>query len=62
MPSTLDIPVDDFDGKVVYGEKRKVHQNAYKGHVEFLAPTVKELFEYEKKAQMNYLNLRYFYN
>ncbi len=59
VPSTLDIPVDEFDGKVVYGEKRKQKESAFKGHVEFLAPTVKELFEYEKTAQMNYLNLKY---
>jgi ATP-dependent RNA helicase DDX1 len=41
VPTTLDIPVDEFDGKVVYGQKRQQQQNSYKGHVEFLAPTVK---------------------
>ena len=33
--------MDEFDGKVVYGEKRQQQKNAFKGHVEFLAPTVK---------------------
>lgn len=59
IPITLEIPVDEFDGKVVYGEKRQAAQNLYQGHVDFLAPTVKELAGFEKSAQLNYLNLRY---
>lgn len=59
VPSTLEIPVDDFDGKVVYGEKRAKKTNSYVGHVEVLAPTVKELVKLEKKSQLNYLNMKY---
>ena len=55
----MEVPINEFEGKVVYGEKRKMKAPAFQGHVEFLAPTVKELFELEKNSQQNYLNLKY---
>jgi ATP-dependent RNA helicase DDX1 len=59
VPSTLEVPVDEFDGKVVYGEKKKVQQSSFKGHIQILQPTVTELTQLEKKAQLNFLNLKY---
>ena len=59
MPKTLEVPVDEFDGKVVYGEKRQNKGNLFKGHVDLLAPSVKELMDLEKKTQITFLNLRY---
>lgn len=55
----FDIPVDEFDGKVVYGEKRAHKKLGFKGHVEILEPSVKELIGLEKKIQLNYLKMKY---
>ena len=33
--------------------------SGYKGHVEFLAPTVKELAQLEKSAQTSFIDLKY---
>jgi ATP-dependent RNA helicase DDX1 len=59
VPPSLEVPVDEFDGKVTYGEKKKAHDNVFKGHVQTLQPTVTELTRLEKKAQLNFLNLKY---
>lgn len=59
IPESLEVPVNEFDGKVVYGEKRKSNQAKFKGHVDILAPSVAELMQLEKKTQLNYLNLKY---
>lgn len=54
----LDIPADEFDGKVTYGAKRKATSNSlYANHVQQMAPTVADLAELEKQAQMSYLSL-----
>jgi hypothetical protein len=59
IPSSLEVPINEFDGKVVYGEKRKVKANAFKGHVDQLAPTVNELLNLEKKTQDNFLYMKF---
>ena len=59
IPTTLEVPINEFDGHVVYGEKRKVKGNAFKGHVDQLAPTVGELLGLEKKIQDNYFNMKF---
>jgi ATP-dependent RNA helicase DDX1 len=59
IPKSLDVPVDEFEGKVIYGDKRKVNVNKYKGHVEILAPSVKELIDLETKTQIAFLNMKY---
>jgi len=59
IPKTLEVPINEFDGKVTYGEKRQMNKNKFKGHVDLLAPSVKELIELEKKTQLNYLNLKF---
>ncbi|XP_077867771.1 ATP-dependent RNA helicase DDX1-like, partial [Saccoglossus kowalevskii] len=55
--SDMKIPVDEFDGKVTYGQKRRMTGGLYKGHADILAPTVKELAELEKEAQSSFLHL-----
>ncbi|UYV62061.1 DDX1 [Cordylochernes scorpioides] len=47
----LVIPADEFDGKVVYGEKRKGMGSNYQTHTAQISQTLKELAAIEKKAQ-----------
>ncbi|CAG2195830.1 DDX1 [Mytilus edulis] len=47
----MKVAINEFDGKVTYGQRRKVGGGSYKGHIETLAPSVKELAELEKRAQ-----------
>lgn len=49
------IPVDEFDGKVVYGEKRKQTGSQYMNHVAQLAPAVQDLAMLEDRTQINFL-------
>ncbi|CAH0384139.1 unnamed protein product [Bemisia tabaci] len=55
----LDIPVDEFDGKVVYGQKRSNQGSNYENHVEQMAPAVKDLSALESKAQLTFLQRSY---
>lgn len=59
VDTSLKIATDEFDGKVTYGQKRRNAGSGYKGHIELLAPAVKELADLEKKAQSSYINLFY---
>nr|CAB3236898.1 ATP-dependent RNA helicase DDX1-like [Phallusia mammillata] len=55
----MEIPVNEFDGKVVYGSKKSATGGGtYKGHVDDLAPTVDELQDLEKSAQTSFLNMK----
>lgn len=56
----MKVPLDEFDGKVIYGQKRQDTGCGYQGHAGFLAPTVKELAELERAAQTSYLKMKYF--
>ncbi|XP_054584102.1 ATP-dependent RNA helicase DDX1 isoform X2 [Eptesicus fuscus] len=58
----IKVPVDEFDGKVTYGQKRAAGGGNYKGHVDVLAPTVHELAALEKEAQTSFLHLGYLPN
>ncbi|EGW06725.1 ATP-dependent RNA helicase DDX1 [Cricetulus griseus] len=58
----IKVPVDEFDGKVTYGQKRAAGGGNYKGHVDILAPTVQELAALEKEAQTSFLHLGYLPN
>jgi len=58
--SKMEIPVDEFDGKVVYGKKRGTggsNQLSYVGHADVLAPTVQQLQDLERTAQSSFLLL-----
>jgi ATP-dependent RNA helicase DDX1 len=59
ISNDLAIPVNEFDGKVVYGEKRKARGPTFKGHVDLLAPSVKELIDLENKTQLTFLNMKF---
>uniref|UniRef100_A0A673GLA8 ATP-dependent RNA helicase n=1 Tax=Sinocyclocheilus rhinocerous TaxID=307959 RepID=A0A673GLA8_9TELE len=56
------LPVDEFDGKVTYGQRRTAGGGLYKGHVDILAPTVQELASLEREAQTSFLHLSYLPN
>ncbi|XP_048858219.1 ATP-dependent RNA helicase DDX1 [Brienomyrus brachyistius] len=58
----IKVPVDEFDGKVTYGQRRAAGGGQYKGHVEALAPTVQELSALEREAQTSFLHLGYLPN
>ncbi|XP_037668852.1 ATP-dependent RNA helicase DDX1 [Choloepus didactylus] len=58
----IKVPVDEFDGKVTYGQRRAAGGGNYKGHVDILAPTVQELAALEKEAQTSFLHLGYLPN
>lgn len=51
----MKVPVNDFDGKVVYGEKLKNKGTNYADHVDQLKPIVKNLSKLESKAQTAFL-------
>ena len=54
---TFAIPVNEYDGKVTYGEKRLSSKGAYQGHVDQLAPAVQQLAAMEHLAQTTFLNM-----
>ncbi|XP_051510873.1 ATP-dependent RNA helicase DDX1-like [Myxocyprinus asiaticus] len=58
----IKVPVDEFDGKVTYGQRRAAGGGMYKGHVDILAPTVQELANLEREAQTSFLHLGYLPN
>ena len=51
----MKVEADQFDGKVVYGQKKKELGPTYEGHASQLAPTLKELSRLEKEAQHVFL-------
>ncbi|XP_061097976.1 ATP-dependent RNA helicase DDX1 [Conger conger] len=58
----IKVPLDEFDGKVTYGQRRATGGGMYKGHVDVLAPTVQELANLEREAQTSFLHLGYLPN
>jgi ATP-dependent RNA helicase DDX1 len=51
----MKVPMNEFDGKVVYGEKVKNKGSGYQDHVNQLVPIVKSLAELETAAQKYFL-------
>jgi len=51
----MKVAADEFDGKVVYGEKKSALGPAYEGHRSLLAPTLATLTELETQAQHVFL-------
>ncbi|XP_048507320.1 ATP-dependent RNA helicase Ddx1 [Athalia rosae] len=51
----IKIPVNEFDGKVIYGEKKVAVGSDYKNHVTQMAPIVSQLATLESQAQLMYL-------
>ncbi|KAK1888821.1 ATP-dependent RNA helicase DDX1 [Dissostichus eleginoides] len=58
----IKVPLEDFDGKVTYGQRKALGGGNYKGHVDALAPTVLELANLEREAQSSFLHLGYMPN
>lgn len=57
----MKIESNQFDGKVVYGQKRKHAGCDYENHTAQMAPTVNELSKLECEAQLLYIK-RHFSN
>lgn len=55
VDSDFNVPVDEFDGKVVYGERRTGGAN-FDTHVLQLASSASQLADLETKMQLEYLN------
>ncbi|XP_015121411.1 ATP-dependent RNA helicase Ddx1 [Diachasma alloeum] len=53
--SDIKVPMNEFDGKVVYGQKRMDMGTNYQNHVQQMAPVVKDLAMLESKAQIAYV-------
>lgn len=51
----MKVPHDEFDGKVVYGQKRQQFGSNYETHTAQMAPVVQELAKLESQAQILYL-------
>ena len=54
---TFNVPTNEYDGKVMYGEKRFAAKEAIQGHVEQLAPAVQQLAAMEHRAQSAFLKM-----
>ena len=57
MGPDIKVPMNDFDGKVTYGQKRANLGSDYQNHVQQMAPVVAELASLESQAQLMYLKL-----
>ncbi|KAL6447460.1 hypothetical protein ACFW04_001566 [Cataglyphis niger] len=53
--SDIKVPLNDFDGKVTYGEKRMAMGSNYQNHVQQMVPVVAELAALESRAQIMFL-------
>lgn len=51
----IKVPANEFDGKVVYGQKLKPAGSGYENHVKQLVPIIKQLSELEQMAQSLFL-------
>jgi len=54
----MKVQADEFDGKVVYGQKRQQRGTGYQGHAGTLASAVAELTKLEKTVQLSFLQMR----
>lgn len=55
VDSDIKVPMNEFDGKVTYGEKRLAIGSNYENHVQQMAPVVAELAALESRAQVAFL-------
>ena len=59
IEADMKVPINEFDGKVVYGEKARSGSGLYQGHVNSLAPAVAELAALERQTQTSFLSLHF---
>lgn len=55
VDQNMEVPLNEFDGRVVYGEKLLNKATNYEDHVEQLQPIVQSLSQLESKAQLAFL-------
>lgn len=55
VDQNMQVPLNEFDGKVVYGEKLLNKGTNYEDHVQQLQPIVQNLSKLESKAQLAFL-------
>ncbi|XP_011500025.1 PREDICTED: ATP-dependent RNA helicase Ddx1 [Ceratosolen solmsi marchali] len=58
IENDIKVPINDFDGKVTYGEKQIGAVSNYEHHVEEMAPIATTLATLESQAQIIYLRRR----
>ena len=55
---TFEVPVNEYDGKISYGEKKSGKGFKAQYHTEQLSSSVEQLARLEKKAQRNFINMK----
>lgn len=58
VDKSFEVPVNEFDGKITYGEKRSEGGAAFQYHTAQLAPSVEQLGRMELLAQTNFLRVQ----
>ena len=58
VSKTFEVPVNEFDGKVMYGEKRVQSSVTHESHVAQLAASVAQLARMEQLAQTTFLKMQ----
>ncbi len=58
VSSTFDVPVNEYDGKITYGEKKTSGPTVAETHVELLSASVDQLASLEKRAQSNFIKMK----
>lgn len=56
VSKTFDVPVNEFDGKITYGEKKRAEGVVCESHTSQLEPSVALLAKMEKVAQSTFLS------
>lgn len=55
---TFDVPVNEYDGKITYGEKKSGKGFTVKYHTDQLSSSVEQLARLEKQAQSNFIKMK----
>lgn len=55
----MKVPINEFDGRVVYGQRRQNTGTGYVDHVDQLVPVVQRLAQLERRAQIGFLKRAY---
>jgi ATP-dependent RNA helicase DDX1 len=55
---TFDVPVNDYDGKITYGEKKSGKGFKAEYHTEQLSSSVEQLAKLEKAAQSSFIKMK----
>ena len=58
VDNSFDVPVNEFDGNITYGEKRRGESAKFTYHTAQLAPSLEQLTKMEMLAQSNFLRVQ----